>query len=282
MFEKLRLLLKRDLNMANFNDTLLELYGERMLFRMEEPLPYQIFPPGTDTLTYADWTYSINRMANVMKDKLGVERGDRVVIIPNNGVEVAGLAMAAMRIGAIAVPLNFMLRAPEIKYIGENCDPRVIFTDKQIFDSSIKEKSLLPQVEKWVFAGMNGEAPEGFESLDLLLKGCPKECKPADISGDDVIAIFYTSGTTGFPKGAMLTSKGFLGANKTAAALLPIGKKDLAVFCLPLAHMFGFGISILGAAAGARGYIMQYFNPHKVLEVMEKHKATLFVGVPAM
>ncbi len=205
-----------------------------------------------------------------------------MVIIPNNGTEVAGLAMAAMRVGAIAVPLNFMLRAPEIKYIVENCSPKVIFTDKHIFGNSIRDKSLLPGVERWVFTGMAGEAPKGFESLDVLLEGCPKECEPADISKDDVVAIFYTSGTTGFPKGAMLTSKGFLGANKTAAALLPIGKKDFGVLCLPIAHMFGFGVSILGTAAGTKAYVMRYFDPHKVLEVMEKYKATIFVGVPAM
>ncbi len=72
MFEKLRLLFARDLNMANFNDALLRLYGERLLFRLEEPLPYHIFPPGTETLTYADWVYFINRMANVMRDELGI------------------------------------------------------------------------------------------------------------------------------------------------------------------------------------------------------------------
>ncbi len=98
---------------------------------------------------------------------------------------------------------------------------------------------------------------------------------------DDVVAIFYTSGTTGFPKGATMTSGNLLTAQKIVSAVLPVGNNS-ALFCLPASHVFGFGSYIIGTCAGLRGYYMRHFSPREVLEAMEREKIAIFVGVPAM
>jgi len=282
MFEKLRMVMRPNVTMANHLDLLARIYGDRTGFRVEEPLPYGILPPGTDYFSYRQWKKFVDRTGNVLREKLGVKRGDRVAIIPGNGIEVVTLIVAAMRMGAIAVPMNYMLRGREIKHMVEDSGAKVLFTDPEIFRNNIGDRSLLPTVEKWIMVGIAGEAPEGFESLDLLLSEVSDEFTPAELKKDDVIGIFYTSGTTGFPKGAMVTSKGLLGAQTKAAVILPISMKDYGIFALPLAHILGFAISILGSTAGVNGYILRYFNPQQVLKLIEEHHATQFVGVPAM
>jgi acyl-CoA synthetase (AMP-forming)/AMP-acid ligase II len=282
MLEKLRIAFNRNVTMADHPDLLARVYGDRSGFIVEDPLPYSIFPPDTTYLTFKDWNAFTHRIANVLANKLGVRRGDRVAIIPMNGVEVPATIMAVMKIGAIAVPLNYMLRGNEIKYIVEDSGARVLMTDPEVFTKNIKDRSLLPTVEKWVMAGISGEAPEGFESLDLLLTEVPDHFPPVGVGMDDVVGIFYTSGTTGFPKGAMVTSRGLLSTQKRAAVILPIGKKDFGILALPLAHMFGFAISIMGSCAGVGGCVVRRFDPYKVLSLIEKHHATHFVGVPAM
>ena len=282
MLEKMRMVLNRNVTMAEHPDLLARVYGERSGFMVEEPLPYSMFPPGTAYVDFNEWNRFTHRIANVLHDRLGVRRGDRVAIVPMNGVEVPAAIMAVMKLGAIAVPMNYMLRGNEIKYIVEDSGAKVLITDPEVFGNNIRDRSLLPAVERWVMAWIAGEAPDGFESLDLLLSDAPDRFPPVDVGMDDVVGIFYTSGTTGFPKGAMVTSRGLLSTQKKAAAMLPLGMKDFGVLALPLAHIFGFAIAIMGSCAGVGGCVVRRFDPHKVLALIEKHHATLFVGVPAM
>ncbi|MBU4194527.1 MAG: acyl--CoA ligase [Actinobacteria bacterium] len=282
MFEKLRMSLHRNVTIAGHVELLAELYGDDSGFMVEEPLPYQMYEGHGTYFTYREWVRFSNRFANVLRDRLGVKKGDRVAIIPGNGIEALTAIMSTMQIGAIAVPMNYMLRGKEIQHIVEDSGAKVLITDPEVFNSNIRDTSLLPTVEKWVMVGISGKAPDGFESLDLLLSAVPDEFAPVKMGIDDVVGIFYTSGTTGFPKGATVTSRGLLGAQRKAAAVLPMSKKDFGIFALPIAHIFGFGTCIMGTCAGAGGFILRHFDPVQCLELIEEHKATLFVGVPAM
>lgn len=281
MFEKVRMVTARGITMANHPELMARTFGSRSHFMFEQPLPYSVYPPGTDRIDFNDWAVLVNRFASVMRN-LGIKRGERVAIVPGNGIEVPALIMAACKVGAVAVPMNYMLRGNEIKHIVEDSGARVLITDPEVFGTSIKDTSNFPTIEKWVMIGLAGEAPPPFESMDLLLADAADYCVPAPIDIDDVVGIFYTSGTTGFPKGSMVTSRGLLESQRRAALLLPIGPKDFGILALPLAHIFGFAIAVMGSCAGASGYIMRHFNPHKVLELIEEYHATQFVGVPAM
>ncbi len=282
MFEKLRMALGRDVTIADHMERLAEVYGDSSGFTVEEPLPYEMYKGHGTYFSYREWLRFSNRFSNVLRDKLGVKKGDRVAIIPGNGIEALTAIISTMQLGAIAVPMNYMLRGKEIKHIVEDSGASVLITDPEVFNSNIKDTSLLPTVRKWVMVGISGEAPDGFESLDLLLQGTTDEFTAEKMDADDVVGIFYTSGTTGFPKGAMVTSRGLVGAQRKASVVLPMSKKDVGIFALPIAHVFGFAICIMGACAGVSGFIMRHFDPVKCMELIEEHKATLFVGVPAM
>jgi long-chain acyl-CoA synthetase len=96
------------------------------------------------------------------------------------------------------------------------------------------------------------------------------------------VAIFYTSGTTGYPKGAMMNSRNLLTTQRITAAVLPLSEKDLGISALPSAHLMGFAAALVSFMAGVTGYFMKYFHPSKVLQAIDEMKATIFIGVPAM
>jgi long-chain acyl-CoA synthetase len=277
--KKARLALSRHLTMANILEQTSRIYGELEVALLEYPLRYDVF--SGDTLTYNTAAMLTSHMAHGLS-KLGLEKGDRVIICPSNGADIPMLASAVMKMGGIAVPLNSMLRGKEIDYIARDSGARFIATDPEVFLENIREKDAVPTVEEWVMAGPMEDVPEGFHSLDDLMQGTPSHFEPVNIGGDDVVGVFYTSGTTGFPKGAMTTSRSLLTGQKYAAFALPVGSKDFGIHCLPLSHLFGYGICIMGMIAGMKGYIMRHFDPVKVLEAIERYQATVFVGVPVM
>ena len=276
---KFRVILNPRLNMANFWDEATKVYGDKMVAYMEEPLEYRRIP--VDRLSYRENLAFTNMLANALKE-CGVKRGDRVVLAMGNRVELITLCYACFKIGAIVVPLNYMLKGGEIKYIAENCGARFLITDRDVFDLNIRDKSIIPGIETWIMAGRREDCLEGFLSLDEILDGVSDICEPQKIYKDDTVAIFYTSGTTGYPKGAMMTSKNLLTTQRITAAVLPLTDRDLGVSALPSAHLMGFAVALISFIMGVPGYFMKYFHPKKVLEVIQDKKATVFIGVPAM
>src|SRR5690606_6287442 len=106
--------------------------------------------------------------------------------------------------------------------------------------------------------------------------------EPHPAQPDDVAALFYTSGTTGAPKGAALTHKALLGQAASAALWPTRLHRDEAVIALPVAHIMGFVVLTGLAFAGIPTYLLPRFNPVRVLDAIEQRRATMFVGVPAM
>lgn len=277
--EKFKVILDPRLTMANLWDITASVYGDMVVAYLEEPLEYQCMPK--DYMTYRDNLIMVNKMGHVLKG-LGVKRGDRVVIPMGNRVELLTLCFACFKIGAIAVPLNYMLKGTEIKYIAENCGARVLITDSDVFEPNIKEKEAIPGIETWVMAGSRESCLSGFVSLDEALDQASEELEPVPLHKDEAVAIFYTSGTTGFPKGAMMTGKNLLTTQRITAGILPIGPGDEGVSALPAAHLMGFAVSLMSFIAGSSGYFMRYFQPRRILETIQDRKSRVFVGVPAM
>ncbi|MDY6795512.1 MAG: class I adenylate-forming enzyme family protein [Actinomycetota bacterium] len=277
--KKAKLALASDLTMANLFDRAAEVYGDQDMIVLEHPLEYGVI--SGDEFNYGDMASLSSHMAHALT-RLGVQRGKRVIICPSNGVDIPLLAGSVMKMGGIAVPLNFMLRGKEIAYIARNCGARYLITDPEVFAANIRDKEAVPDIEEWIMTGPAERVPDDFHSLDDLMADTPGDFEPVKLDMDDVVGIFYTSGTTGFPKGAMMTSRGLLTGQKFAALALPVGPGDFGIHCLPLSHLFGYGICIMGLVAGMRAYMMRHFDPIKVMRAIERFRATVFVGVPVM
>jgi long-chain acyl-CoA synthetase len=174
--------------------------------------------------------------------------GDRVVLATSNGYDQFLLCLAACRAGAVAVPVNSQMRPEEIDHV--------------VLDSGA---SLVVRSAHDVL----GDAPTA--AVDEVW---------ADPS--DVAAIFYTSGTTGKPKGARLTHRALVGQAASAALWPSRWHRDEAVYALPVAHIMGFSLLISLACAGIPAYSLPKFKATEVLDAIEGRRATIFMGVPAM
>lgn len=278
-WKKFKVLLDPGLTMANIWDKTARVYGSKVMAYLETPLEYRRIP--RDELTYTENLSFVNMLGNSLKE-MGVNRGDRVVLAMGNRVELLTLCYACFKIGAIAVPLNYMLKAGEIKYITENAGARCVITDRDVFDSNIRDRANLPSVEVWIMAGAREDCLPGFSSLDVLLDEASTELQPVRMYKHDTCAIFYTSGTTGYPKGAMMTSRNLLTTQRITGAVLPVGPEDIGISALPSAHLMGFAVAEICFLIGTPGYFMKYFHPRRVLEAIQEKKMAIFVGVPAM
>ncbi len=277
--DKIQLALDRDITLATLHSRVAELRGDRRFVRLHEPLDYTGFP--ADVFTYNDASAFIERMASALVD-LGIKPGERVGICTHNNIDLPLGIFAIIRAGAIAVPMNFMLKGKEIAYILENSGADTLIVDKDVFALNIRDRERMPGVKRWIMASGASDVPEGFVSLDQAMQAASPEGPSFKQKRDDVCAIFYTSGTTGFPKGAFMTSDNLLTAQKNMSALIPGGRKNTGLFCLPASHVMGFGTYIIGVCLGIYCTYMKHFSPKEVLEVIEREGTQLFVGVPAM
>jgi acyl-CoA synthetase (AMP-forming)/AMP-acid ligase II len=175
-----------------------------------------------------------------------IEPGDRVVVAAPNGYRFFLLCLAASRAGGIVVPVNPLMRPDEVRHV--------------IDDSG---------------ASFVVRAPEEVDSVDPLLE-------PEPSGPDDVAALFYTSGTTGKPKGARLTHRALVGQTAAMAMYPNRLRHDEAVLALPVAHIMGFAVLAGFATAGIPVHLLPEFHPKEVLDAIEERRASIFVGVPAM
>lgn len=276
--DKFNLALQKDLTLGNFHDRIVELRGDEAFSTLHEPLRYRDFP--LRELSYRDAARFVEKVSSALRD-LGVRPGERVGISTGNNGDLPLSIFAIARAGAIAVPMNYMLKGKEMRYIMENCGAETIIVDKEVFQGNIGSKEELPCINHWIMAGPREDTGDGFLSLDEAMSAAP-DWEGEKLDPDAEVAIFYTSGTTGFPKGAVMTSRCLLTAQKIAACVIPVGPSFSGLFCLPAAHVMGFGCYIIGACVGLRAYYMRHFEPRAVLAAMQKEKIGLFVGVPAM
>jgi acyl-CoA synthetase (AMP-forming)/AMP-acid ligase II len=270
----------RSITFGNFMDRLADVYGDKICFYLDRPVEYS-FMSG-DTQTFNQWREFVDRMANVFANDLGVKKGDRVVVDMSNRIEIPFTCFALMKIGAVAVPINFMLTAKEIAYIAGDAGAKLMVTDKPVFEFQIKEQSAIPSIERWAVMEKAGDLPGEFIEIKPLLEKAPSTYQRQEKDPDELVGIFYTSGTTGFPKGAMMTSRSLLTAQRLTAAIIPTTSKDIGVMALPLAHLFGFGLALISLSGGLAGYFVRSFDPNRIMAAIERSKATIFVGVPAM
>ena len=201
-------------------------------------------PDGALDLTFEQASDLVNRWAGGIAARIGP--GDRVVLAVPNGYALLLLCLAVSRAGGIAVPVNARMRGDEIEHVVEDSGAALVIRDA---------------------ADVEGSPP-----LTVAAPG----------DEDDVAAIFYTSGTTGKPKGARLTHRGLIGS-LGAGVLYPRAlRRDEAVLGLPVAHIMGFAVLLGMASAGIPVYLLAKFDAGRVLDAIEERRATLFVGVPAM
>lgn len=274
------------LTVANLVDRAARKFGDKPFARSEQEVRYENLglDPEKEVHSFKESLQACNIIAAVLRDKLGVRRGDRIAVVLTNTIELGLIFTALARLGAVFVPFNYMLKAEEITKMVNDCGAKVLVTEPELFSMNIRDKANVPGIEHWIMIGPRETVPEGFMSVDELCEGYTgARVEPVNLEPAETAAIFYTSGTTGFPKGAMVTSRNMIITTGISVYTLRLGPKDFGVTALPLAHIFGFDVNVIGGfLSGASGFLQRFFDPEKTLHYLEKYKATLYTGVPAM
>jgi acyl-CoA synthetase (AMP-forming)/AMP-acid ligase II len=270
------------LNYATWVDALVKLYGDRTAFALDKPIHYPGF--SGDVLSYRDVGAMVDRMAYALR-ALGVRRGDRVGMITINRIEMAFVNFAAGKIGAIPVPMNFMLRPAEIDYIMRKSGAELLVCDRTVFDMQIRNAGEVPAVKRWAMIGEE-DCPEPCVAIRDLMADAPDRTEPVEPDAEsDIALLFFTSGTTGFPKGAALThTAAMVGVRNHGRmyALKPSLGKQLSLLVMPVAHAGGYAAMLLQLALGTPAFFMSRFDPKAILDTIASHRITLSTGTPAM
>lgn len=213
-----------------------------------------------------------------LRRSIGLRPGQPVAIYRTNDQRCFHWFLAVIRAGGIAVPLNPMLSLAEVRRILGDGGIEILVTDKTVFERHILDRTAL-NVRTWIQADDESETLDGF--VRAAEDGAP--FPPTSIDPSATIAVFHTSGTSGFPKGAALSSRALLGARaSTVLAGLILGNKDLALVALPWSHIMAVSIALYGLMAGIRGCFLERFDVQAALDLIQRFKVTAVVGVPAM
>jgi long-chain acyl-CoA synthetase len=223
-------------------------------------------------LSYGMLEQAVARTAGLMRSR-GVEPGERVGMQLPNVPYFPVVYFAALALGAVVVPMNPLLKDREVAY--------------HLSDSGAKLLFGWHQFEQPAAAGAKEAGAEAIlvkpGEFEALLGEAEPVGETAERADDDPAVIIYTSGTTGTPKGATLTHANLAAGAEVARELVDAGPEDVALATLPLFHVFGMN-SLMNTTIHARGLLtlVPRFEPGKVLEVIERDRATTFGGVPTM
>ncbi|MGO1165714.1 MAG: acyl-CoA synthetase [Janibacter sp.] len=234
--------------------------------------------------TYLQLEERTNRLADALRSK-GVGPGDRVGLLCLNSPQMMEIYLAVAKLGAVSVPVNFRLHPDEMAYVLSDSGVSVLFASTAFGDAADQAVAQVDGVREVLRVPVAAEraAGEGGDLEPLIASGSPGRVT-VDIGHDDVCVIMYTSGTTGRPKGAMLTHGNFFyNAINAMGFDTGIGRADVTISAAPLFHIGALGVHTLPFLfVGAGVVIMEAFTPGQWVEGAERHRVTKVFLVPAM
>jgi len=228
--------------------------------------------------SYAEFDERTTRLAGGLQ-ALGVRPGDKVACYMPNAIELLEAYYATSKAGAVTVFLNAQLTAREIRFVLQDSESKVIFTAPGLLPNVQEVRPDAGHLETIVVKG--GTPPPDTVGFDDVLKGGPYRDVP--VKTEDVAWLGYTSGTTGRPKGAILTHLGATHVGATVADRFGYREDDIVLCALPLFHSYAVNSCMIQVMmAGAGQVILERFTPDGVLQAIQDHRITVFPGVPTM
>ena len=235
------------------------LYGDRLAIQY-----------GEQQLSYTELNQRVGRLAQALQT-LGVRPGDRVALVQRNGPALFETLFACFRAGAVAVPINVRLHPEEVAFICQDCEARVLVATDEYVASAFQARKQLPELQ---LVGV--ESIAGAIDYEKLLSTADPMTIDATVEPDDYAWLFYTSGTTGKPKGAMLTHRNLLAMTMNYFAdVYPLAPEDVVLHAAPLTHGSGlFGLPAI--AKGATSVILHTpsFDPQTVFTLIQHVRVT--------
>jgi long-chain acyl-CoA synthetase len=235
---------------------------------------------GTTRLTYRGFAERVRRLCRGLQG-LGLTKGDRLAILMYNCHRYFELYYATPEMGTLAVPLNIRLSAGEIAYILNDSGSNTLFIGPEFLPLLAEIRDQLPALRHCIFTG-DGPPPEGFHSYERLLAAANAEFPPTPVAPDDLAALFYTSGTTGHPKGVMLSHANLLANAYHILASMHWREGEVYLHACPMFHIADGPTSHFITWLGGTHVIIPGFKPDVALEVMERERVSATLLIPTM
>lgn len=279
----------------------------QLLEQWADKLPdhdFMVYPDRGLRFSYSEFNQRVDNLSKGLM-AIGVQKGDKVGIWANNVPDWTTLMFATAKIGAVLVTINTNYKLAELEFLIKNADLNTLclidgYRDSDYVDmifqlvpelktaprGKLKSKKF-PQLRNVVFLGPQKHRGM-YNTPELLLLGTQVDDmellkRKSEVSCHDVVNMQYTSGTTGFPKGVMLTHFNIVNNGKGIGDNMQYTPEDRLLLCVPLFHCFG---CVLGVCAvithGVSMVIIEDFDPLRVLAAVQKEKCTSIYGVPTM
>lgn len=244
-------------------------------------------------VSYEILEQSISRFAQGLTD-IGIAKGDNVALLLGNTPHFIISLYAVMRIGATAVPINPTYTKDEISYILKNGDVKAIVALDALLPFIEVAATAFPDMKAFIICETTAEAADKVAKLSPVVQHkttlfqqviaqASGAASIVPVDDDDTAVILYTSGTTGHPKGAMLTHKNLYSNARDIGRYLNICETDRVVATLPMFHVFALTVVVNAPLMnGAAVLIAPRFSPAEIFELVKSQQATVFAGVPTM
>jgi acyl-CoA synthetase (AMP-forming)/AMP-acid ligase II len=234
---------------------------------------------GDRTITYREAVKEANRLANAFTSA-GLQIGDRIAFLSKNSIEHALLFYAASKAGVVPVPLNYRLAAPMWTYMINDAQAKMVIASAAYVSIVDGFRGELKAVER--FIAIDAEGAEGWDDYRRWVADQPSVPPDRVITEEHDVYQMYTSGTTGHPKGAMLT-QGAVSAQVTQISLVMLGNPgERTLVVAPLYHAAAAITAFVGVAGGGSLYIQEDFNPIEVVQALSEKRIVRATLVPAM
>lgn len=256
------------MNLAQLSEENVERYGEyvSLVFEGKE-------------YTNLQAQQAANRLANALHRR-GVTAGDRVVVMLPNCSEVLQSYAAILKLGAVVVPVIFLLGPEETRLILEDSEAKVVVTSPDMLwkvEPFIDTLSTLTQVIL-----VDGGGDRRTLSFQELIERESDRFATVERADEDLAVILYTAGTTGRPKGVALSHGNLIANARSAASLFELSREDWGLGVLPLSHSYGLMLMNAGNILGTRAVLLRWFNPEEVLQSIQAYRVRSMSGVPTM
>ena len=230
---------------------------------------------GDVRLTWSELDERVRRLASALRAE-GIGPGDRVAVLDLNHPSCLELSLACARIGAANAVVNFRLAPPEILYVINDARAELLVVGPEFAGAAAQLRDRMDTVRRVVHVG--GEHDE----YEALLAAHEPDTEPYDAAPDDCFVQLYTSGTTGFPKGAMLTHAGMLAHAEHVAGDFELTPDDVVQVAMPLFHVGGMSYAFVALAQGARIVMARMPDPAALLDMIAADGITHTFWVPAL
>jgi acyl-CoA synthetase (AMP-forming)/AMP-acid ligase II len=231
------------------------------------------------TQTYGELNSRVNRLANALIHRFGIQKGHRVAVLSRNHPAFVETYLACAKVGAVCVPLNYRLHPNDYLFLLNDSEARILVAECEFLDRLEGQKSRFAHLEHILSVGKGGMNPTYEDVLDDATETIPE----VEVNEDDIWIQMYTSGTTGIPKGAMLTHRNLL--NTAIGIALDVGfniRPCRVLVVAPIFHIGGWITILSSIVVGASFNIKHEFYPPEVLKGMSEEGCTHSFMVPVM